>query len=191
MGVQHIGTREMPHSIMRFTRRSLLGLLAALATAAAAAASPPQGTAPAAEDDYRVGTAAGVVRIPRAEWKALPGSYRSGESFEQRKVELRQRFPRFLTVFTIHMTEDDRVGQQISPTEYLEMWVEQWGTLTVQVRVDKGRYWVMSRETILAPEGPLLDTSVAKALSDDEFSAARAMFEAEIERTRFLLTSQF
>jgi hypothetical protein len=71
------------------------------------------------------------------------------------------------------------------------MWVEQWGTLTIQIRADKGRYWVMSRETVLAPTGPLLDTSAGKDLSDDEVAAARELFETEIDRTRFLLGSQF
>jgi hypothetical protein len=150
-----------------------------------------QDTAPTTGDEYRVATAGGVVRIPQADWKAMPSPNPSAENFQQRTIETHHRFPRMVTVFKIHMTEDVRVGTLISPTEYLEMWVEQWGTLTVQIRADKGRYWVMSRETVLAPTSPFLDTSAAKDLVADEFITAREMFEPEIEQTRFLLRSRF
>jgi hypothetical protein len=179
-------------AIMRVTGRKLAAMLAALVTVAATGfAATAQEAGPAPGGDYRVATPSGVVRIPRAEWTAIPSLEPLGESFQQHTIEAHHRLPRIVTVFKIHMTEGVRVGRQISPTDYLEMWIEDVSTLTVRIRADQGRYWLMSRETLLVPPSPLLDTSAARQLSDDEFDAAREIFGAEIEKTRFLLHSQF
>jgi len=68
-----------------------------------------------------------------------------------------------------------------------------WGqvTITTQVRVDKGSYWVMSRETFIAPSVYRVNTSELHSLYDDEFTAARQAFQPELDTTRFILQSKF
>jgi hypothetical protein len=174
------------------TRRTLVAILAAVMLAAGIdAAAATQEATPAVGGEYRVATPSGFVRIPKADWKAVPSAHALGESFEQRRPSTHQGLPRLVTVFKTHMTEDVRIGRSISPTEYLEMEVDASGRLIVQIRVDKGRYWLLSRETLLTPGGPFVDTAVVRALTVEESAAAREMFASEIEQTRFLLHSQF
>jgi hypothetical protein len=166
----------------------LVSLVIACGNAGRACAEE-RATGPAA--DYRVETPAGTLRISADEWKAMPGTNPLRQEFEQRTSETGPRLPRVVTVVKIHMTDDVRVGEQISPTEYLEIRAEGPSTATVQIRADKGRYWVMSRETLTAPTGPLFETPRGQSLTGTEFAIAQSIFARDIELTRFLLQSKF
>ena len=55
-------------------------------------------------------------------------------------------YKQIITVFLIPMT-DDRKREEIAKNEYFESFVLRANSITVQIRIDKGDYWVMSRET--------------------------------------------
>jgi hypothetical protein len=162
--------------------------------------SQPQNTAtsgeghliPATTDDHVVKLPTGIRRLPKADWKPMTNEYDWAENFEQIEKGPRHEFPRVVTVFKLPMTEDRRVGVRVSPNEYVEMFVVNPGTLTVQVRLDKKQYWVMSRETFEAKSIHRVDTTTAyRSFYDQEFEWAREAFQPELDSTRYLLQSTF
>ena len=122
----------------------------------------------------------------------MPNDYEWAENFEETRKGPRHEFPRVVTVFKLPMTEDRQIGTRISPNEYVEMFIVHEGTLTVEVRLDKGSYWVLSRETFTAPSVYGVDTTTLfHSLYDLEFSTASEAFQPEIDTTRYLLSSKF
>jgi hypothetical protein len=63
--------------------------------------------------------------------------------------------------------------------------------VTAQVRSDKGRYWILSRETFIAPSIPGVNTDRLHEFTDPDFGHVRNMFQVEIDTTRYLLQSSF
>ncbi len=138
--------------------------------------------------DYIVSAPSRTIRLARADWTAMTNDYEWAENFEEIRKGPREEFERVVTVFKLPMTEDRRIGEMISPNEYVEMFVVHTGMLTVRVRLDKGSYWVMSRQTFTAPSVPGVDTARLSAL---EFARAREAFQSELDTTRYLLQSTF
>ncbi len=71
------------------------------------------------------------------------------------------------------------------------MFVVHAGTLTMQLRVDKKTYWVLSRETFAARSLAFVDTQREHTLTAEEFAFSRTAFQPDIDTTRYLLQSQF
>jgi hypothetical protein len=142
--------------------------------------------------DYIVSAPSRTIRLARADWTAMTNDYEWAENFEEIRKGPREEFERVVTVFKLPMTEDRRIGEMISPNEYVEMFVVHTGMLTVRVRLDKGSYWVMSRQTFTAPSVPGVDTArLQHDLSALEFARAREAFQSELDTTRYLLQSTF
>jgi hypothetical protein len=170
-----------------------LGLLALLLPFLACSEQQPGSGQAARRSDLHVVSVAGkAIELPTATWKAMRNEFEWAENFEQVTKEPKHLFPRVVTVFKLPMTDDRRSGIRISPREYVEMFVVDPGTLTVQIRVDKGTYWVLSRETFAAGSIYGVDTGTAQhSLYDEEFKSAQQSFGPEIDRTRYLLQSTF
>ena len=176
------------------TRRLLGGMLAVLLVSGVASAQTP--TAPQetqSATDYIVSAPSRTIRLARADWTAMTNDYAWAENFAAIRKGSREALEQIVTVFKLPMTEDRRSGEMISLNEYVEMFVVHTGMLTVQVRVDKGSYWVMSRQTFAAPSSVLgVDTTTLQhELSALEFVRARWAFQSELDTTRYLLQSQF
>jgi hypothetical protein len=110
------------------------------------------------EANYEVVTASKTIQVPRSRWHAMPNPETFADNFEERRTGSKHRFGRVVTVFRIPMSDDRRLGVRISDAEYLELFVSHPGTITARVRVDKGSYWVMSRETFEVPQLTGVDT---------------------------------
>ena len=174
-------------------RRCIRVLVAALllAVGTEACAQTPAATSTNVSE-YIVNAPSHSIRLARADWKAMPNDYEWAENFEEIRKGRRHEFPRVVTVFMLPMTADRRIGTRISPNEYVEMFVVHTGTLTVQVSLDKGSYWVLSRETFTAPSIRGVDTATLQHdLSDVEFRRASEAFQPERDPPRYLLSSKF
>jgi hypothetical protein len=80
----------------------------------------------------------------------------------------------------------------------VEMFIVTPGLLTMRIRIDKGEYWVMSRDTYKPKEKMIsnaldsTDFSVASlSISESERDLLMSDYQAEIDETRFLLNSKF
>lgn len=133
-----------------------------------------------------------TIHLSADRWESLRNEFDWAVNFQEKQKSSRQRDGRVVTVFKLPMSDDRRVGSRISSAEYLELFVVDAGTLTIQLRVDKGGYWVMSRETVDGPVvTPGFNLTQLASLYDQDFKRAHEFFQTEIDTTRFLLQSMF
>jgi len=137
-----------------------------------------------------------TIRVPRADWETMPNQYEWADNFEQLRKDPGHVYPRVVTVYKLPMTADRRLGMRISSDEYVQMFNVLAGTLTVQVRLDKGDYWVLSRESFALPSGPngeqTLEQFLTRPRPDSElYEQFLFRFQTEIDTTRYLLASTF
>lgn len=120
-------------------------------------------------------------------WLPMENEAEFAENFEDRQKGPRHVFGRVVTVFKLPMTDDRRIGTQIAPGEWLEFFVAHQGAVTVQYRLDRGHYWLLSRET-LRPSPFLQDRlSPGRHLDAPTLNQLRFDIQREVDDTRFLL----
>lgn len=102
-------------------------------------------------------------------------------------------FGQMVTLYTIPMSEDRKSGKKLSKNEYLEIFVVGKNEVTIQIRVDKGEYWLLSRESfdITDTQLPKYDYKPFLAENSSDFSLYENYFRDEIDNTRALLNNEF
>lgn len=71
---------------------------------------------------------------------------------------------------------------------FVEFFVVHSGKLTIQVRVDRGKYWVLSRETFDVKKPVSVTVSEYRPfLSEEENKILWSAFQNEIDATRALI----
>ena len=97
-----------------------------------------------------------------------------------------------VAVYSIPMSDDRRIGLKISDREYVEFFIVHPGFVTAQTRVDKGKYWVLCRETFNPKGLSPVDVSLYRPfLSDIENRQLWQHYQEEVDETRYLLNSKF
>jgi|TARA_B110000902_G_C13969603_1_gene460685 outer membrane lipopolysaccharide assembly protein LptE/RlpB len=138
------------------------------------------------------------IELLSIDWEKVDDSADFAKNYSEKKLSSLQEYKRMVTVFLNPMSEDRRIGEQLTSTEYVEMFIVTPGLLTMQIRIDKGEYWVMSRDTYKPKEKMIsnaLDSSdfsvSSLVLTDSERALLMSDYQAEIDETRFLLNSKF
>ena len=86
------------------------------------------------------------------------------------------------------MSEDRRLGLPISDHEFVEFLVVHPGKLTIQVRVDRGKYWVLSRETFDVNRTVSVKVDEYRPfLSEEEKKILWNTYQNEVDATRALI----
>ena len=113
-------------------------------------------------------------------------------NYSEKTLSPAHQLNRMVTVYLSPMSDDQRIGQEYSATEYVEIFIGVPGFVTVQTRIDKGQYWVLSREIFKPKKFPLVDLSSSKLLlSESEKNLLLLTYQLEIDETRLLLNSKF
>lgn len=140
-------------------------------------------------DDYTIKMSGKNVVISEEKWKKVDDPETYAKNFEARKTLERETFTQIITVYLNKMTSDRMSGKKISENEWLEMFVVHPQTVTVQIRRDKGDYWVLSRQTFSISEPQLININPES--SEQNFSLYQNFFQNEIDTTRHVLDSEF
>ncbi len=124
----------------------------------------------------------------RSAWTPLENNSSYARNYQRRELRSSERFNQVVTVFETPMTDDRRIGVEVSPGEYLEVFKISHDSVIVQIRRDHERYWLLSRQTFalsgrLAAQNP--------DAGSDVFQVFRFEFQDEIDETRHLLASEF
>lgn len=131
-----------------------------------------------------------TIELSPDEWRKMSDENSFAKNFAAKKIEPWQKIERVVTVFLNPMSEDRRLGLKISKTEYVELFSVLPELITVQVRVDKGGYWVLCRETF-KPKDPMPKVTLRSRLDENDEIQLRYHYQAEIDETRHLLNSKF
>ena len=133
-----------------------------------------------------------IIELSPNDWEKVDDPTNLARNYSEKTLSSAHQFNRMVTVYLSPMSDDQRIGQEYSATEYVEIFIDVPGFVTVQTRIDKGQYWVLSRETFKPKKFPLVDLSSSKLLlSESEKNLLLLTYQLEIDETRLLLNSKF
>ena len=133
-----------------------------------------------------------TIELSPNDWEKVDDPTNLARNYSEKTLSLVHQFNRMVTVYLSPMSNDQRIGQEYSSTEYVEIFISIPGFVTVQTRTDKGRYWVLSRETFKPKEFSPVNLSSSKLfLSESEKNLLLLTYQLEIDGTRLLLNSKF
>lgn len=140
-------------------------------------------------DKYTIKMSGKSVVISDEKWKKSNDPETYAKNFEAREMLGGEAFPQVITVYLNTMTIDRMSGKKISGNEWLEMFVVHPQTVTVQIRRNKGSYWILSRQTFSVSESQLINANPES--SEQNFALYQNSFQNEIDTTRHVLDSEF
>ena len=133
-----------------------------------------------------------IIELSPNDWEKVDDPTNLARNYSEKTLSPAHQLNRMVTVYLSPMSDDQRIGQEYSATEYVEIFIDVPGFVTVQIRIDKGQYWVLSRETFKPKKFPLVDLSSSKLpLSESEKNLLLLTYQLEIDETRLLLNSKF
>jgi len=88
-----------------------------------------------------------VILLDSDSWKPMRNEFEWARNYSAKSKNKGQVYETFLTIYLLPMATDRKTGKVISSNEYIEIFQVRPGTVTVQLRVDKGKYWVLTRDT--------------------------------------------
>jgi len=117
---------------------------------------------------YQVQTLDKEVSIDQAMWKAMVNESQTAVNFERRTMDKGMEFPSVLTIFKVPITRDRKGTFELTDTETMDLFQAHPGVITVQLVFDRGRYWILLRESfriseisnLPPPKGRLTDDQV-------------------------------
>ena len=130
-----------------------------------------------------------ITKINISEWSALKSESNSSINLRRNNLRKNEKYNQIITIFTLEMTNDQKVGAKLSDSIYLEIFKNLEGTVTVQIRLNKGQYWILSRQTF--------ETEYSDLLSNGEYADSKKtilfakFLETEINETVSLLNVTF
>jgi hypothetical protein len=133
-----------------------------------------------------------TIQLSSDDWTEVEDETGFAKNYEEKKVSSWHQFGRVVTVYSIPMSVDRQLGLKISDLEYVEFFIVHPGFFTAQTRVNKGKYWILCRETFKVKTTPPVDVSLYKPfLNDAENMKLWSYYQAEVDETRRLLNSVF
>ena len=101
------------------------------------------------DKDYSITINDNNIIISQNEWRFIESSNPSlySKNYSAKNKRDGHMFEQTITVFMQNMTSDRKKGEKISNSEYIQAFVVHPNSITVQIRIDKGDYWLLSRET--------------------------------------------
>lgn len=141
------------------------------------------------ESDVLVTVGTKTIRLSTVDWHKAENEADYAQNFEAKTNDPGRRY-QVVTIFTIPMSDDRRVGTQLSKREYLELFVSAPGQLTVLLRVDHGAYWILSRELFIGPAIAGVSLPEYGALTKRQERRARLALQDRLDRTRHLLKNK-
>lgn len=139
--------------------------------------------------DFTIQTSGKNIIISNQKWLKSENSENYAKNFEAKEKTDKEAFPQMVTIYLNTMTSDRMLGTKISDNEYLEIFVVHPQTVTIQIRRNNGNYWLLSRQTFFVNESSL--TNINPELSEQNLSMYRSFFQNEIDKTRYVLASEF
>ena len=85
-----------------------------------------------------------TLRLPATAWVPMSNAQPAvAENFSSTRKRTSTLYSQVLTIFKLPMSVDRRTGLHVSKNEFVEAFVVHRDSVTIQVRVDRGSYWVL------------------------------------------------
>ena len=131
------------------------------------------------------------IDVNRVEWKKMKDPTDFAENFQHRSTRSTERFEQVITVYKKPLTDDVVANlPNIAEGEWLELFIVHPNTVTAQLYINKGSYYVMSRQTFDLSNFPSLQALNPEG-SVEEFIQYLNGLDEEIQNTEYVINSQF
>ena len=94
-----------------------------------------------------VNTPGKTIFLDANKWFPMSNTQDWAKNYQSKEKKEWQEFNTVLTIFLQPMTSERKKGKKVTSDEYVEIFPTLPGTVTVQLRVDKDKYWVLTRDT--------------------------------------------
>ena len=98
-------------------------------------------------DKYTIHVGPRTLALDAAEWRPMANPKTFAENFEATGVKAGEAWGQVLTIFKLPMSSDRKRGVQLTKSEFVEPFVAHPDMVTVEIKVDRGQYWVLIRQT--------------------------------------------
>ena len=124
---------------------------------------------------------------PASEWEPMQNEASYARNYSRTTKQDYERFAQVVTVYETPMASDRRTGKEVAPGEYIEIFkVGEPTDVVIHVRIDKGKYWLLSRQRIALRNWSHLVTTNPEAGSSD-FLKFQSALQNIIDSTRHFL----
>jgi hypothetical protein len=175
-----------PPQVRSWAAGVFLGLLCGACGSPSAGGSAAGVNPPPDASSYELSVGGRRILLPKAEWREMQNEATFARNFEATSNPPNRKY-QIVTVFMIPMSEDRRIGERLSPTEYLEAFSALKDQVVIQMRRDHGSYWVLSREAFEATAVPGVEFTGVGNLSPADVRRVTDVLRLQIDTTRHLL----
>ena len=144
---------------------------------------------------YAGASANKIVPINGGEWRVMENQSSYARNFQHKAKSSTERFDQVVTVFDLPMTDDRRLGHKDSKDEYIEIFkigapssITFPNDVVVQIKLDKGDYWLLSRQTFIVGRH-LAELNPEE--NENSYLIFRSALQDEIDKTRYQLRNAF
>jgi hypothetical protein len=130
-----------------------------------------------------------VVAINENDWEVLKQESEYSVNLSKKYKRANEKYNQIVTIFNIEMTKDRKSGIKLSDNIYFEAFKTGIEEITINIRIDKGLYWVLSRQTFSSDNDQILSTG--EYADESKALLLAKKFDDEISNTIFIVNKFF
>ena len=124
---------------------------------------------------------------PASEWEPMQNEASYARNYSRAAKRDYERFAQVVTVYETPTASDRRSGKEVASGEYIEIFkVGEPTDVVIHVRIDKGRYWLLSRQRVSLSNWPYLN-AINPETNGADFMRFQYALESIIDSTRHFL----
>jgi hypothetical protein len=130
-----------------------------------------------------------IVNLNESDWEILKQESEYSVNLSKKVKQKNEKYNQIVTIFNIEMTKDRKSGIKLSDNIYFEAFKTGLGGITIRIRIDKGSYWILSRQTFISNNDNVLSDS--EYADESKALLLARKFDDEISNTVFMINKNF
>lgn len=124
---------------------------------------------------------------PTGEWEPMQNEASYARNYSRAIKQTHELFQQVVTIYETPMASDRRKGKEVASGEYVEIFkVGEPTDVVIHIRIDKGRYWILSRQRVSLSNWPYL-TAINPEAGSSDFQKFQYALQNIIDSTRHFL----
>ncbi len=130
-----------------------------------------------------------TMNLNEDEWEILRSDSEYSVNISKKTKRSFEKYNQIITVFNIEMTKDRKSGVKLSENIYFEAFRTPLNGITIHLRIDKGSYWILSRQTFETKNDSIL--AVGEYADEAKALSISKQFQDEISSTVYMVNKLF
>ena len=130
-----------------------------------------------------------TIHLNEDEWDLIKSDSEYSVNLSKKTKKVCEKYNQILTVFNIDMTKDRKSGVKLSENIYFEAFRTHLNGITIHLRIDKGSYWILSRQIFETKNENIL--AVGEYADEVKALSISKQFQDEISSTIYMVNKLF